>query len=697
MDSRFRVDLIAATPNPQQCVWAAMHQDYSEGFVAADPGSWPGETKAGGICVKRLLAGERGHYGPLEHAQIVLNVGWFPHSVMQQARTHRVGVSFDVQCLAGDTEITFLQAGGSLRKIRIAELHDLWTNGERASRHRQMLGRQGEAPGTYRRDCRKRLQKMRLRVLNEDTNVFETSHLKEVTCSGLQPVYRLTMEDGRTLDCTANHRLLTPDGWLTMGEALSLKVRRDGTVRSFRHTAQVLANGNMAVGTGSYRDRGWMQNQIEAGTTPGEMAEQAGCSITTIRDWARRHHIQLKERNRRFQPGNKPWNHNPSALHRQQEWLQQRLEDGLHADEMAELAGCSIEAIKKWVVHFGLTLNRRPTGFQKGLRHWNKDRGGYKLQLSESSREARRAQGQQITRRGSESHFWKGGTSSERELISAWTRQVAPQVHQRFNHTCQRCGLRGSEHQLHAHHLVPVYADPSLGYEIENLVSLCQPCHAFVHKHHQEAEFAAAFQLLKPITTWPAKPRPRGRRLMAHPLTVVQVEFLGSQMTYDLEVVDPWHNFVANGLVVHNSMRYTGDRISRAASGELDLEEVFYLRPIGSYSDRQGKKYAYTTEQRAVDLELCQAAAERYRQMVEDQGMAEEHARGILPFDYRQHFVVSFSLRAFLHFLDLRAKLDAQQEIRELCDLMWPHLVGWAPQFAEWYEKSRLHKARLAP
>ena len=68
-------------------------------FRSADPSSWPDEAKAGEICVKRLLAGERGHYGPLEHAQIVLNVGWFPHSVMQQARTHRVGVSFDVQSM----------------------------------------------------------------------------------------------------------------------------------------------------------------------------------------------------------------------------------------------------------------------------------------------------------------------------------------------------------------------------------------------------------------------------------------------------------------------------------------------------------------------------------------------------------------------------------------------------------------------
>ena len=144
------------------------------------------------------------------------------------------------------------------------------------------------------------------------------------------------------------------------------------------------------------------------------------------------------------------------------------------------------------------------------------------------------------------------------------------------------------------------------------------------------------------------------------------------------------------------SMRYTGDRIRRAANGELDLEEVFYLRPVGSYSDRQGKKYTYSVEQRALDLDLCRQAAARYRDLL-DAGFAEEHARGILPFDYRQHFVVSFSLRAFLHFMDLRAKLDAQEEIRALCDLMWPHMQSWAPEIAAWYEKSRLHKARLAP
>ena len=144
------------------------------------------------------------------------------------------------------------------------------------------------------------------------------------------------------------------------------------------------------------------------------------------------------------------------------------------------------------------------------------------------------------------------------------------------------------------------------------------------------------------------------------------------------------------------SMRYTGERICRAADGALDLEEVFYLRPVGDYRARVGNKYTYTEEQRSIDLEHCQRSAERYRDLLRS-GFSEEHARGILPFDYRQHFIASFSLRAFLHFMDLRAKQDAQLEIRKLCDLMWPHMVEWAPEFAAWYEKTRLHKARLAP
>lgn len=144
------------------------------------------------------------------------------------------------------------------------------------------------------------------------------------------------------------------------------------------------------------------------------------------------------------------------------------------------------------------------------------------------------------------------------------------------------------------------------------------------------------------------------------------------------------------------SFRYTSQRIIDVSTGRREIEEVFYLRPVGDYTDRQGKKYAYTEAMRLADLSRALEAARHYAYQI-GQGLSEEHARGLLPFDTRQHFVVSFTLRALLHFLDLRAKLDAQLEIRQLCDLIWPHLQAWTPEVAGWYEKNRLGKARLAP
>lgn len=144
------------------------------------------------------------------------------------------------------------------------------------------------------------------------------------------------------------------------------------------------------------------------------------------------------------------------------------------------------------------------------------------------------------------------------------------------------------------------------------------------------------------------------------------------------------------------SFRYTSETILKAGRGEIPIEEAFYMRPVGFYTNREGKQYHYTADDRNEDLQLCCTAAEHYVRRFEA-GCPEEQARGFLPFDYRQHFVVSFTLRALMHFLDMRSKLDAQLEIRQLCELIWPHFELWAPEIAEWYAARRLYKARLAP
>ncbi|NER08086.1 MAG: FAD-dependent thymidylate synthase, partial [Okeania sp. SIO3C4] len=182
---------------------------------------------------------------------------------------------------------------------------------------------------------------------------------------------------------------------------------------------------------------------------------------------------------------------------------------------------------------------------------------------------------------------------------------------------------------------------------------------------------------------------------------IESIEKFGKEITYDIEVEHPEHNFIANGLVVHNSFdvqsyRYCSGKVIAVAEGKEDIETAFYLRPVGEYSDRQGKKYYYSAEQREQDLQWCLEAAKKYKLDLE-LGMSEEHARGKIPFDYRQHFVVSFNCRSLLHFLDLRFKKNAQLEIQKLCELMWPHVQDWVPNIAEWYEKNRLGKGKLSP
>jgi thymidylate synthase (FAD) len=144
------------------------------------------------------------------------------------------------------------------------------------------------------------------------------------------------------------------------------------------------------------------------------------------------------------------------------------------------------------------------------------------------------------------------------------------------------------------------------------------------------------------------------------------------------------------------SFRYSGSRIVDVANQKRTVEEVFYLRPVGHYTDRKGTKYEYTYAMREDDLNYCFTAACRYAAATVG-GMSEEHARGIIPFDVRQHWVMSFNARSLMHLLDLRAKADAQLECQQLCELIWPHFEAWMPAIAGWYRDNRWKKARLAP
>ncbi|HEY9643497.1 MAG TPA: FAD-dependent thymidylate synthase, partial [Coleofasciculaceae cyanobacterium] len=144
------------------------------------------------------------------------------------------------------------------------------------------------------------------------------------------------------------------------------------------------------------------------------------------------------------------------------------------------------------------------------------------------------------------------------------------------------------------------------------------------------------------------------------------------------------------------SGRYTGQRIIEVAEGRRDVEEVFYLRPIGTYSDRQSKRYEYGSDHREWHKTKCIRAAQDYHIDIKS-GLSEEHARDLIPFGIRQHWVLSLNLRSLMHILLIRGKRDAQLECQQLCELMLPHFQAWCPQVYEWFEKNLWLKGRLAP
>ena len=144
------------------------------------------------------------------------------------------------------------------------------------------------------------------------------------------------------------------------------------------------------------------------------------------------------------------------------------------------------------------------------------------------------------------------------------------------------------------------------------------------------------------------------------------------------------------------SGRYTGERVLSVIEGTRSVDEVFYLRPIGDYTDRQGKKYHYSQEQREADQVIIKITANQYAERIK-QGFSEEHARGLIAFDIRQHWVMSCNLRSLMHLLLIRGKKDAQIECQQLCWQILPHFERWCPEVYGWFEENLWLKGRLAP
>lgn len=144
------------------------------------------------------------HGTPFEHGAMTFYVR-APIFVWREWHRHRVGF-----CLAGDTEIwteSYAQnCGRTIRKRRLKDMYDIWANGVRDS-----VGRTRFLPS---------VRNQQLRVLNEETGFFQLGGIQDIIQSEVKECLLVETDHkkGHAIRCSADHRILTSEGWVKAGD-----------------------------------------------------------------------------------------------------------------------------------------------------------------------------------------------------------------------------------------------------------------------------------------------------------------------------------------------------------------------------------------------------------------------------------------------------------------------------------------------
>ena len=494
-----------------------------------------------------------GHVSPFEMANVCLEINT-TRDIGRQILRHR-SFSFQEFCIAGDTKITLELPNGVKSGKRSAYT--------RTIEHLFKLQQTGRLPSF-------------VRVFDEDLRTFVARPIKEVFQTGVKPVFKITLHNGRTITSTKEHKFLTQDGFVALESAIGLSVVNGRAVMSKRATLG-------CNGVPAYADKEWLSAAKDAS-----------------------------------------------------------IEAGIGLRHIATSAGCSTHTIRKWLKHHGLQFTKAEVASYAPP--WNKGVRGYSLpkHTPETIEKMRKS-----ARRGSDSNLWGGGAErSERLKIADWCHAHRSEFLRCADYKCA-CG---SNKNLELHHIKSVASMPELAYEKSNIQVLCRTCHREVHRLSGEAK------------TW--RSEGRGNTLTTHWSEVVKVEFVGELMTYDMEVDHHSHNYVANGIVTHNSQRYQdatqlGDwelrecrlQDTKNRQNSLDCNDV---HTEGLWYEMQDKVAALAKTNYLAALEM---------------GVAKEQARALLPEGLTpSRIYMNGTMRSWVHYLGQRLHPSTQKEHRQVAE-----------------------------
>jgi len=311
---------------------------------------------------------------------------------------------------------------------------------------------------------------------------------------------------------------------------------------------------------------------------------------------------------------------NGEEAYKNKEWLERKyIIENMKQTDIADLCRVSKHTIRAWVRKHGLT---KEVGiWSVGVDPPNK--GKNKENYMPLKRTSEKMKGNINCTRlfGSDNPAYK-------DIITA------PGGYSRSNRNnpkigiCEDCGKTTATENHH------IDLNP-LNNNDENIIELCTKCHKCRHK-------GSVVKVVKKSK-------------------IKSITSIGIDDTYDIEMVGENHNFIANGIVVHNSQQ---------SQRYVNMNDVECVYPFNDEED-SGITSIY--------VDAINNSKKAYKKLIE-LGVPEEDARYILPEACTTNIVVTMNARELLHFFKLRLCNRAQKEIREMAELMLKECMLVAPE-----------------
>lgn len=170
---------------------------------------------------------ESGHGSVLEHINLSFLFYGISRSLTHELVRHRAGMGF---CLAGNTEVW----SGSKQKGKWDGVRKSWPI---------------EQLYDWSIDPKRKGRLKLITVRCFDGEKFVSARVKKVSCSGINHVYRILLEDGKFIKCSREHRFLTKTGWACLSDMLTIgtEIATNGRPIGYTHSESARAKMSLAA------------------------------------------------------------------------------------------------------------------------------------------------------------------------------------------------------------------------------------------------------------------------------------------------------------------------------------------------------------------------------------------------------------------------------------------------------------------